>query len=68
MNALRQLELPGITARIEKGLIVEQHGETQLCGRELAIAKAWEKWVVATSLRPGHQERPALPGRPEKNL
>ena len=44
MNAL---ELPGLTARIDAGLLIELSGEDQLCGKGLLFAVIWSKNVAA---------------------
>ena len=50
MNAL-QLELPGLTARIEDGLLVETSGPDELCGKGLLYARTWELWRLQESSR-----------------
>jgi hypothetical protein len=46
MNA-SQLSLPGMQARIENGqLTVQTEAEDRYCGRAVAIARAWQLWMV----------------------
>ena len=55
MNAL---ELPGLTARIDAGLLIELSGEDQLCGKGLLFAVIWSRSV--NKLDAANQERPSL--------
>lgn len=48
---MRQMELnlEGLQARIENAhLVLETARESQYCGRELAIARAWQLWLAST--------------------
>lgn len=45
------LHLPGLTARIDGGLLIEVSGEDPSCGRNLVLAKEWLKYVAALESR-----------------
>jgi hypothetical protein len=39
------LHLPGLTVRIEAGLLIESELEDSYCGRSVLIATCWERWL-----------------------
>ena len=65
MNAL-ELNLPGVTARIENGLLLEFSGPDQLCGRAVLFAYLWSRDV--DKLDKKNQERAIQSQRPNAYL